>query len=139
MHYREIRPEGPACEFVEGYWVLECDASETGLVQRVVPDGTSELILNFAAPFESCQQRQWRRQPRLFLAGQITGPLLLRPTGRARMLGVRFTPHGAGRMLGMPMPETTGRIVDLDDLAPGLVAVSTRSLMPSRPPRRPRG
>jgi AraC-like DNA-binding protein len=120
LNYREIVPEGPASEFVERYWVLESDVSEQGRVQRVVPDGTAELILNFAQPFESCQNGEWRLQPRCFLAGQITGPLLLRPIGPARMLGVRFLAHGAGRMLGTPMPETTGRIVDLSDLVPAL-------------------
>ena len=120
MNYREIVPEGPASEFVERYWVLESDVSEQGRVQRVVPDGTAQLILNFAQPFESCQNGEWRLQPRCFLAGQITGPLLLRPIGPARMLGVRFLAHGAGRMLGTPMPETTGRIVDLSDLFPAL-------------------
>jgi AraC-like DNA-binding protein len=120
VNYLEILPDGPASEFVERYWVLESDASERGQVQRVVPDGTAQLILNFAQPFESCQDGEWRLQPRCFLAGQITGPLLLRPSGPARMLGVRFVAHGAGRMLGTPMPETTGRIVDLCDLVPAL-------------------
>jgi AraC-like DNA-binding protein len=80
----------------------------------------TQLILNLAQPFESCQDGEWRLQPRCFLAGQITGPLLLRPIGEARMLGVRFRAHGAGRMLGTPMPETTSRIVDLSDLVPAL-------------------
>jgi AraC-like DNA-binding protein len=120
VNYREILPEGPASEFVEGYWVLESDVWERGRVQRVVPDGTPQLILNLAQPFESCQDGEWRLQPRCFLAGQLTGPLLLRPIGPARMLGVRFVAHGAGRMLGTPMPETTGRIVDLSDLVPAL-------------------
>src|ERR1700685_1345791 len=99
MTYREFLPGGPAREFVERYWVLESDASESGLVQRVVPDGTAQLILNFAQSFESCQEGAWRLQPRCFLAGQITGPLLLRPIGPVKMLGVRFVAHGAGRML----------------------------------------
>jgi AraC-like DNA-binding protein len=122
VNYREIVPAGPASEFVERYWVLESDASESGSVQRVVPDGTAQLILNLAQPFESCQDGEWRLQPRCFLAGQITRPLLLRPVGPARMLGVRFLAHGAGRMLGTPMPETTGRIVDLSDLVPALAS-----------------
>ena len=120
MTYHEILPEGPASGFVERYWVLESDGSERGRVQRVVPDGTPQLILNLAQPFESCQDGEWRLQPRCFLAGQLTGPLLLRPIGPVRMLGVRFVAHGAGRMLGTPMPETTGRIVDLSDLVPAL-------------------
>jgi AraC-like DNA-binding protein len=120
VNYREIAPQGAAGEFVKCYWILETDASEQGRVQRVVPDGTCELILNFAQPFENWCDDEWRLQPRRFLAGQITGPLLLRPGAPARMLGISFQPHGAGRLLGIPMVEATGRIVEVTDLAPGL-------------------
>jgi len=119
VRYREIQPRGPAAEFIEGIWTLQCPREEAGTVQRVLPDGTAELILNLEDPLESFHNGTWRRQPRSFLAGQITGPLLLRQSGPARMLGVRFAAHGAGRLLG-PMMETTGSMVPLGDLSPSL-------------------
>jgi methylphosphotriester-DNA--protein-cysteine methyltransferase len=118
MNYREIHPTGAAREFVECYWLLEDDGAESGSVQRVVPDGTAELIFNLGQPFDGFANGRWRAQPTCFLAGQITGPLLLRPNGPAKMLGVRFLPQGAGRMLGSPMSETTGCIVPVQDLSP---------------------
>ena len=120
MRYREIRPSAAAAGFVDRYWVLELDASEAGEEQKVVPDGSSELILNFAEPFESFSSGEWRKQPVSFLAGQITGPLRLRSTGRSRTFGVRFLPHGAGKALGLPMTEVRDSIVPVADVSTAL-------------------
>jgi len=117
MRYREIRPSVAAAGFVDRYWVLELDAAEAGEEQKVVPDGSSELILNFAEPFESFSDGAWTKQPVSFLAGQITGPLRLRSSGRSRIFGVRFLPHGAGKALGLPMTEVRDSIVPVADLS----------------------
>ena len=82
MHYREFAPGEDASRIVDCYWVLE--GAAPGAVQRVVPDGRPELILNLGQPFESLQNGQWQPQPQCFLAGQLTGPLLLRATGATR-------------------------------------------------------
>jgi len=117
LEYREIRPVGETRDFIDCFWTLECDASETARVERVVPDGRAELIVNLAAPFQSFQDGQWHLQPACFLAGQITGPLLLRPSGPAKIMGVRFLPHGAARVLGESVDELTGRMTPVADLS----------------------
>ena len=114
MRYREFAPGGEASRFVECYWELQ--GTEPGEVQRVVPDGHPELILNFGEPFAALHDGRWQTQPRCFLAGQITGPLLLRTSTAAHILGVRLRPAGAGQLLGMPAQELTDRTVPLDDL-----------------------
>src|SRR5262249_2256637 len=83
---------------------------------------------NLGQPFESLQNGQWRAQPGCFLAGQITGPLLLRPNGRARIFGVRFHPHGAGQVFGSPMHEVTDLAVPVTDLSPVLSRALDRGL-----------
>ena len=120
MNYREIRATGPTAAFVDRFWVLNDEAGEAGLVQRVLPDGSAELVFNLDQPFESLQQGKWRSQPTCFLAGQITGSLLLRSTGRCRVLGVRFLPQGAGRLFGLPMEETANSLLPIADLSPAL-------------------
>jgi AraC-like DNA-binding protein len=117
--YREIRPSARLRPFVDSFWILEHDGEEPA-PQRVVPDGHPELILNWSQPFEAFESGQWRGQPRSFLAGQIDGPLLLRPRGPLKMLGVRFHPHGAARVLRPPMHELSGRFTPLDALSPVL-------------------
>ena len=121
MRYCEIPPAAPLAPFVEALWTLESDDHGAGPPQRVVPDGHAELVLNFAEPFDYCDDAGlWHRQPRLFFAGQIRGPLLLRARGPAHILGIRFTPHGAAAMLRAPMHEFAGRFTPIDDFSPPL-------------------
>jgi len=126
MYYREFAPGEDAGRLVERYWVLE--GAAPGSVQRVVPDGRPELILNLGDPFESLQNGSWKTQPRCFIAGQLTGPLLLRAPGATRILGVRFRPGGAAQLLGMPMQELTDRVVPACDL--GLTSLAERATLP---------
>lgn len=116
MNYREIAPSAATSRFVKCYWTLEDDSPSTD-VQRIVPDGRPELILNFAQPFESQISGQWKPQPECFFVGQITGPFLLRPRGPARMLGVRFHPHGASELFGLPIWELTDSVLPLEDIS----------------------
>jgi AraC-like DNA-binding protein len=119
VRYREIRPSARLRPFIHSFWILEHNG-EDAAVQRVVPDGRSELILNWGHPFESFQAGRWHGQPRCFLAGQIDGPLLLRPASPAKMLGIGFHPHGAARVFAQPMHELSGRFTPVEDLSPAL-------------------
>ena len=124
MRFREISPGAASAGFVDRFWILEDNRPKT--VQRVVPDGRPELILNLGQPFECLRDGQWVVQPRCFLAGQLEGPLLLRTSGAASILGIRFHPQGAGQLFGIPMQELTGSMTPLGDLSrgPGLREVS---------------
>jgi AraC-like DNA-binding protein len=115
MNYVQIRPHAAAARFVQCYWMLEDAAGSEGM-QRIVPDGRPALILNWGQPFESYADGVWTRQPGCFFVGQITGPLLLRPSGPAAMLGISFHPHGAAQLLRVPMRELTDSAIGLEDL-----------------------
>jgi AraC-like DNA-binding protein len=93
------------------------DSSPANCIQRIIPDGRPELILNFGNPFESLTKGVWNSQPGCFFVGQITGPLLLRPSGPAGMLGIDFRPHGAASLLGLPICELTDSAIALEDLS----------------------
>jgi len=116
MKYQQFKPTGAAARIVESYWLLE-DCSPGNTIQRIIPDGRPEIILNFSNPFESFSDGVWKPQDECFFVGQITAPLLLRPRGPARMLGIDFRPHGAARLLGVPMCKLTGAAVALEDLS----------------------
>lgn len=132
VRYREIYPSEQLRPFVNTFWILEHDGKDAA-PQRVVPDGQSELILNWGQPFEACQLGQWQGQPRCFLAGQIDGPLLLRPDGPAKMLGIGFHPHGARGVLPQPMHELSGRFTPVEDLSRSLSGNLNRALESADP------
>jgi AraC-like DNA-binding protein len=120
MRYRQIYPGIEAARIVSHYWMLEGD-SVAEVPQRIVPDGHPEIILNFGAPFESLgPDGCWRPQPASFFAGQIEGPLLVRPTGPTRILGIRFHPWGAHSILRAPQHCLASRITHLAEILKGL-------------------
>src|SRR5262249_6951979 len=59
----------------------------------------------------------WRSQARCFFTGQIDSPLMLRPGGPAKTMGIRFHPDGAARVFAGPMHELSGRFMPLEDLS----------------------
>jgi AraC-like DNA-binding protein len=119
IRYREIRPSERLRSFVSRFWILEHDGDDV-TPQRIVPDGRCEMVLNWGRPFEAQHDGEWRTQPASFLAGQLDGPLLLRPRGPSRMLGIGFHPHGVARLMAHPMHELSGRFTPVVDLSRSL-------------------
>jgi AraC-like DNA-binding protein len=62
-------------------------------------------------------------QPRALVAGQLTRPLWLRPSGKVGVVGVRFHPWSAYRVLRSPLIEITDRRVALAGLMEGSPAL----------------
>ncbi|PYS74826.1 MAG: hypothetical protein DMF69_00550 [Acidobacteria bacterium] len=121
MRYREFYPRPPLSRFVECFWTLEAGAtSEPSHPERILPDGCSELILNFGSRFSQHQGGSTTRQPRNFLVGQMTGPILISPTGTVELIGIRFHPGGTTPFFRVPMHELTDQVTDLGSLASGL-------------------
>jgi AraC-like DNA-binding protein len=116
FRYREIRPSPRLSHFVSSLWLLE-DDDASAVPQRIVPDGHAELILNWGEPYQHLANGEWQSQPRLFFAGQIDGPLMLKPGGRTKMLGIGFHPHGASCLFRHPMQELAGSFTPLEDLS----------------------
>lgn len=121
VRYREIRPCAQLQPFIRTFWILEYDGAD-GPVQRVVPDGHPELILNWNNPFQFLSDGRWLDQPQCFFAGQLDGPLLLRPIAPAKVLGIRFLPDGAARLLGPAVGKLTDLFTPVDDISTRLAS-----------------
>ena len=114
MRYREIPPQPPLDNFVECFWTLEGDGPLVGAApERILPDGCVELILNFGERFMQHTNDRRTLQPRHFLVGQMTGPILISPTGRVELLGIRFHPGGTSSFLRIAMNEVTDQVAEL--------------------------
>ena len=133
MLYRRFAPGPAAGAFVDHYWILETSGS--GDVQRVVPDGSPELIVHLGAAFESLSAGRWRAQPQAFVAGQLTAPLFLRGAGPAKVLGATFRPDGLRGVLDARADELTGGVHALD--ANGVESVEQLEAWLVRRARRP--
>jgi AraC-like DNA-binding protein len=118
MRYCEIPPRPPLNNFVECFWTLEGDGPSPGAApERILPDGCVELILNFGDRFSQHHDHARELQPRHFLVGQMSGPILISPNGPVQLLGIRFHPGGTSPFLRVPMNELTDRITELGSLS----------------------
>jgi AraC-like DNA-binding protein len=119
MRYREIQPVRSLAPFIECFWTLEGEPDRfESAPERILPDGCVEIILSFAARFTEIGERSEERlQPRHFLVGQMTRPVIIRPTGSVRLIGIRFHPGGTFPFVRIPMHEITDQIIELGAIA----------------------
>jgi len=118
MRYSEIPPRPPLNDFVECFWTLDGDGPVPGASpDRILPDGCVELILNFGERFSQHVGNQRKLQPRNFLVGQMSGPILISPNGAVQLLGIRFHPGGTQPFLRVPMNELTDQVTELGTLS----------------------
>lgn len=117
MRYEEVRPGLPLRSHVECFWFLSDGTPvEPREIERIVPDGCTELIFHLGDPFERVTARGLERQASAFLVGQMPHFILLQPSREIETLGVRFRPAGARRFFREPASDLSGRFVALHDL-----------------------
>ena len=113
MEYIERPPHPELAAVVRTYWWLRGDAEaeasrDAAPADPALPDGSPELIVNLAEPWERVAADGARTlQPPAFLVGQIRGPMHVRPTGRLALVAVRFEAHGAA-----PLVDAIGALTD---------------------------
>ena len=122
MHYVESDPIPALAPFVDRVWTLEGHAEMlAGEPQVVLPDGRTELIFHFGDPFERIDVSKSGTtrtvQPRLLFAGQLTSQLVLQPTGRIGVLGLRFHPFGAAALFSGPQHQFAGTTRPVEELS----------------------
>jgi AraC-like DNA-binding protein len=110
----ESRPRHLA-RFVESIWCFEGSLAHAR--ERHFPNGLLELVVQLDDRFHFVNDRSRERCAPNCLAGLQTGPTIIEaPPGRSCVLGVRLHPAGAYAVVGSPLHEVSGRVVDLDDL-----------------------
>jgi AraC-like DNA-binding protein len=119
MRFHQFKPAAPLDRYIECFWYLET-GPEPGPVQRIVPDGSLELIIHAGAPFAQIKNGVPETQPEVLFSGQITRPLFVAPQPHGRVFGIRFFPQAASALLRVPLFELTDRLLPLDSISPRL-------------------
>ena len=116
MEYTESPPPPPLASIVRCVWTLDGHADDLrDQVQPVLPDGCPELVVHLGDAFERVHANGIiERQPSLLIAGQLTSQLMLRPTGRIAVVGVRFHPDSAAAIVRAPQHELAGLTIGVD-------------------------
>jgi AraC-like DNA-binding protein len=118
--YRELVVPPPFDALIESVWCLrgEMDAAPE---QVVVPDGRVEIVLHLAQPFALIgADNVARTQSSALVAGQLTSPIRVTPTGPADVIGIRFRASTATSVLPVSLGELTGIVAPLSAVHPRL-------------------
>jgi AraC-like DNA-binding protein len=118
VRYAEFPAPPELADYVHCLWVFE--GQDAGEPQRIVPDGRSELILHWRAPYLELTGGNRSPQPRALFAGQLTRPLHLLAREPAGVVGVRVRTAGAPAWLqshANPFTDRRLAITDAPDLA----------------------
>lgn len=117
MHYQEREPPAVLAPWIECVWTLSGRAAGT---DAVLPDGRTEIVLNFGDRFRRHTDDGMQRQPRALFVGPTARAVRLEPEGAIDIMGFRFRPGAAATALGRPLGELRDDIPALEDVAPRL-------------------
>jgi len=107
--YPELDPRSP----ISCIWEMRGG----GGVQRVVTDARPEIVFHLAGGFRQFDGSHWRSQSACIFAGQLTGPLFIRPAnGSVDTLGIRLKSWAGSLALQDEAARATDHIVDLDSV-----------------------
>jgi AraC-like DNA-binding protein len=119
MVYRTHIPAAPLSEFVDWFWFFEGLDVPHGR-ERVLPDGSTELVINLDDSrrklFDREQPRRFQTFHRAWISGARSDYILIDVLPQSSMIGVHFKPGGLAPFLEMPASELTGQVIELDDL-----------------------
>jgi AraC-like DNA-binding protein len=112
--YREWQPPELA-HVVDRFWHSEGTTTED--FDRHYPHAMIELLLNLGADdYRLVEPAGATRFSTTWLCGQMLGPVVTRQPSRHGVLGIRLRPAGAYALLGTPLREVTGLVVELEDV-----------------------
>ena len=112
LSYREHSPSALIAPLVKCFWTLR-GLEAAPAPERILPDGSFELVFHFGDPFRAAG----KVQPRSLLVGEIRRPTVVEPARRVDVFGVRFRVGGARGFFRMPMSELRDAILPLEDVA----------------------
>ena len=118
MVYLTYAPGPPVNEFVDYFWLF--DGGQTTRKERIVPSGTSELVVNLRDDevriHDPEQPEHYTRFSGAILSGTYSRIFVVDAMQHESMLGVHFKPGGAFPFLGSPASELSDAHANLGDL-----------------------
>jgi len=118
MIYRNYIPNPALARYIKCYWSLRSDKLPLQASrERVFPDGCIELLFHFGDPFiRHLAGQPSFVQPRSFIHGQIKAYIEIEASGRMGIFSVRFQPDGLRAFTSLPVNETTGSSIAIEDI-----------------------
>jgi AraC-like DNA-binding protein len=130
MLSRSYRPTLPLADFVEDLWFYD-DYRPTHLMERILPSGTIELVINLRDDelriYDRLHPGSCERFSGAIVSGTYARFFVIDTLQETSLLGVHFKPGGAFPFFGLPVSELVDTHVDLETLwGPSARAVRDR-------------
>ena len=130
-------PSPPLSHFIDFFWFHEGYVSDHRR-ERVLPDGTFELIINLdPVPrklFDRRDHDSYRDFRCAWLSGTQSEFIEIDVLPVASMMGVHFKPGGVAPFLGMPASELADSVVELDAIWGSSVCDLRNALLEQKTP-----
>lgn len=135
LGFRRFAAPVALAPYVQCFWVIYCQPLlDKACRETLYPDGGSGIIFNFGSPYALGNVRHTER---ILYQGCDIQRALIGLEGRVDAIGIRFTPGGAYRCLGIPMHDLHQQQLALSELGvTGLEELyeqlATRQALPER-------
>jgi AraC-like DNA-binding protein len=114
MLFRQVLPSSGLKRYIEYFWIVESEDSFP-VVQKIIPDGFTEVIFHYGDPYEINIRKAWEVQPKSVVAGQIKKFFFLKNTGRSKVVGIKFKPAALAQIFGLDMGLITDNVIALQE------------------------
>src|SRR5262245_3811153 len=113
-------PKPPLNEFVEIFWFYDGFPPRAHKKERLMPDGSVELIINLredeARIYDRNNLRQVNRLPGTLLCGPHSSFFVIDTAEQNSVMGIHFKPGGAFPFFRLPVDELHDQHISLEDL-----------------------
>lgn len=117
----EHHPPPPALKgLVKEFWIYENeDAQPT--IQKVIPDGYSEIIIHYGAPYRMKMDSNWETQSTILFSSQISNYFYLENTEKSGMIGIKLHPVAFYELFQVDIDPLSNQIIPLEKIIPDQV------------------
>ena len=128
MRYSSYRPPAPLDNFIDFFWLIA--RGETDRKERILPSGTSELVINLREDdiriYDPIRPQQYKKFSGAVVSGTYSRVFACDANQHQLMLGAHFKPGGALPLLGAAASELRNYHANLEDLW-GALALELRA------------
>jgi AraC-like DNA-binding protein len=115
MFFERILPSKNLERFIAFYWIVR-DENPTPQLQKIIPDGYTEIIFHLGDSFRINIHGKWEVQSQSLVAGQIKKHFYLQNCGYTNIVAIKLKPAALTQLFGTEMDKLTDKVVPLEEL-----------------------
>jgi AraC-like DNA-binding protein len=105
--------------FIKYYWFLESD-SEITINNKLLPVNNIDLLINCSEPVTYEKNGIDTVSENVHFGSLRNEPEVIKQSGKLKVFGISFYPHGIYPLLQVPLQEFAGRVTGLKNILPRL-------------------